>query len=44
MEISKRMWIGLVILSALGDAIYTVAIFDGYAVLNRLFQPLRQAA
>ena len=28
----------------LGDAIYTVAIFDGYAVLNRLFQPLRQAA
>jgi hypothetical protein len=29
---------------ALGDAVYTVAIFGGYAVLNRLFQPLRQAA
>jgi len=28
----------------LGDAFYTVAIFGGYAVLNRLCQPLRQAA
>jgi hypothetical protein len=27
----------------LGDAIYTVAIFGGYAVLNRLCQPVRQA-
>ena len=44
MNISERMWIGMVILGAFGDAIYTVAIFGGYAVLNRLFQPLRQAA
>ena len=28
----------------LGDACYTVAIFGGYAVLNRLRQPARQAA
>jgi len=28
----------------LGDAFYTVAIFGGYALLNRLCQPLRQAA
>jgi hypothetical protein len=28
----------------LGDAVYTVAIFGGYAVLNRLCQPERQAA
>jgi len=27
----------------LGDAVYTVAIFGGYAVLNRLCQPARQA-
>ena len=28
----------------LGDAVYTVAIFGGYAILNRLSQPERQAA
>jgi len=28
----------------LGDAVYTVAIFGGYAILNRLCQPVRQAA
>jgi len=28
----------------LGDAAYTVAIFGGYAILNRLCQPARQAA
>ena len=28
----------------LGDAVYTVATFGGYAVLNRLCQPARQAA
>jgi len=28
----------------LGDAVYTVAIFDGYAILNRLCRPARQAA
>jgi hypothetical protein len=28
----------------LGDAVYTVAIFGGYAVINRLWQPARQAA
>ena len=28
----------------LGDAVYTIAIFGGYAVLNRLWQPVRQAA
>jgi len=28
----------------LGDAVYTVAIFGGYAVLSRLCQPARQAA
>jgi hypothetical protein len=28
----------------LGDAVYTVAIFGGYAVLNYLCQPARQAA
>ncbi|SRR5258708_5542905 len=28
----------------LGDAVYTVAIFGGYAVINRLCQPARQAA
>ena len=28
----------------LGDALYTIAIFGGYAVLNRLYQPARQAA
>jgi len=28
----------------LGDAVYTVAIFGGYAILNRLCQPARQAA
>ena len=28
----------------LGDAVYTAAIFGGYAVLNRLCQPARQAA
>ena len=27
----------------LGDAVYTVAIFGGYAILNRLCQPARQA-
>ncbi len=27
----------------LGDGVYTVAIFGGYAVLNRVFQPVRQA-
>jgi len=27
-----------------GDAVYTVAIFGGYAILNRLCQPARQAA
>jgi hypothetical protein len=27
----------------LGDAVYTVAIFGGYAMLNRLCQPARQA-
>lgn len=29
---------------ALGDVFYTVGIFGGYAVLNRLFQPQSQAA
>jgi Family of unknown function (DUF6580) len=28
----------------LGDAVYTVAIFGGYALLNRLCQPAQQAA
>jgi uncharacterized protein DUF6580 len=28
----------------LGDVVYTVAIFGGYAALNRLRQPVRQAA
>jgi hypothetical protein len=28
----------------LGDAVYTVAIFGGYALLNRLCEPARQAA
>jgi hypothetical protein len=28
----------------LGDAVYTVAIFGGYTILNRLCQPTRQAA
>lgn len=28
----------------LGDAVYTLAIFGGYAILHRLFQPVRQAA
>jgi len=28
----------------LGDAFYTVAIFGGYAVIHRLYQPARQAA
>lgn len=28
----------------LGDAVYTVAIFGGYALLNRLCQPVQQAA
>ena len=28
----------------LGDAVYTVAIFGGYAILNRLCQPAQQAA
>ena len=28
----------------LGDAVYTLAIFGGYAVLHRLYQPVRQAA
>jgi hypothetical protein len=28
----------------LGDAVYTVAIFGGYAALNRLCQPAQQAA
>jgi len=28
----------------LGDAVYTVAIFGGYAALNRWWQPARQAA
>lgn len=28
----------------LGDAVYTVAIFGGYAVLNRLCRPAQQAA
>jgi hypothetical protein len=28
----------------LGDAFYTLAIFGGYAVIHRLFQPARQAA
>jgi hypothetical protein len=27
-----------------GDAIYTVAIFGGYAVVQRLCQPVQQAA
>jgi hypothetical protein len=27
-----------------GDAVYTVAIFGGYAILNRLCQPARQVA
>jgi len=26
----------------LGDAVYTVAIFGGYAILNRLGQPARK--
>ena len=29
---------------ALGDTVYTVAIFGGYAIVNRLCQPARQAA
>jgi hypothetical protein len=28
----------------LGDALYTVAIFGGYAALNRYCQPVQQAA
>jgi hypothetical protein len=28
----------------LGDAVYTFAIFGGYSVLSRLYQPARQAA
>jgi len=28
----------------LGDAVYTIAIFGGYAILSRLWQPVRQAA
>jgi hypothetical protein len=28
----------------MGDALYTVAIFGGYAAISRFFQPLRQAA
>ena len=28
----------------LGDAVYTIAIFGGYALLNRLCQPAQQAA
>jgi len=28
----------------LGDVVYTVAIFGGYAALDRLRQPVRQAA
>ena len=28
----------------LGDAVYTLAIFGGYAILHRLFQPVRQVA
>jgi hypothetical protein len=28
----------------LGDAFYTVAIFGGYAVIHRLYQPAREAA
>jgi len=28
----------------LGDVVYTVAIFGGYAALNHLRQPVRQAA
>jgi hypothetical protein len=35
MEIPKRLWIGIVVL---------VAIFGGYAILNRLCQPEGQAA
>jgi hypothetical protein len=27
----------------MGDAFYTVAIFGGYAVISRFFQPVRQA-
>ena len=29
---------------ALGDAFYTVAIFGGYAVIHRLYQPAREVA
>jgi hypothetical protein len=28
----------------LGDAVYTIAIFGGYAILNRVCEPTRQAA
>jgi hypothetical protein len=30
--------------TVLGDVFYTVAIFGGYAVIHRLYQPAREAA
>lgn len=50
MEIPKRLWIGNLAgipfyrNQVLGDAVYTVAIFGGYAILNRLCQSARQVA
>ncbi|HVR22031.1 MAG TPA: hypothetical protein VMU26_01815 [Candidatus Polarisedimenticolia bacterium] len=45
MEISKRLWIEMVVVGAYPrPAVDTVALFGGYAVLNRLRQPAEQAA
>ncbi|HEV8493253.1 MAG TPA: hypothetical protein VGR76_13335 [Candidatus Angelobacter sp.] len=41
MESQNRLWTAIVLLS---DALYTVAIFGGYAALSRLLLPVRQAA
>jgi hypothetical protein len=45
MEIPKRLWLEMVVVGAYArPAVYTVAIFGGYAALNRLRQPAEQAA
>ena len=45
MEIPKRLWIEMVLVGTYArPAVDTVAIFGGYAVLNRLRQPAEQAA
>jgi hypothetical protein len=45
MEIPKRLWIEMVVVGAYArPAVDTVAIFGGYAALNRLRQPAEQAA